>query len=45
MPPEAARSVLRVSMGAGTSAAEVDGFTAALERTIGTLRRGMLPAA
>jgi cysteine desulfurase len=45
MPSEAARSVLRVSMGAGTSAAEVDGFTAALERTIGTLRRGMLPAA
>jgi len=45
MPPEEARSVLRVSMGAGTSTAEVDGFAAALGRTIGTLRRGMLPAA
>jgi cysteine desulfurase len=45
MPPERARSVLRVSMGAGTSTAEVDGFAGALERTIGTLRRGMLPAA
>ncbi len=40
-----ARSVIRVSLGAGTSAAEVDGFAAALARTIGTLRQGILPAA
>jgi hypothetical protein len=32
-------------MGAGTSAAEVDGLIAALARSIGTLRQGILPAA
>jgi cysteine desulfurase len=45
MSPGEARSVLRVSMGAGTAAEDVDGFAAALERAIGTLRRGILPAA
>jgi cysteine desulfurase len=45
MSPEDARSVIRVSAGAETTAAEVDGFTAALGRAIGTLRRGILPAA
>ena len=45
MPAEDARSVIRVSMGAGTTAPDVDGFAAALARTIGTLRQGILPAA
>jgi cysteine desulfurase len=45
MSAEDARSVIRVSMGARTTAAEVDGFAAALGRAIGTLRRGILPAA
>jgi cysteine desulfurase len=45
MSAEDARSVIRVSIGAGTTAGEVDGFTAALDRTIGTLRQGILPAA
>jgi cysteine desulfurase len=45
MSAEDARSVIRVSLGAGTTADEVDGFGAALERAIGTLRRGILPAA
>jgi cysteine desulfurase len=45
MSPEQARSVLRVSMGARTTAADVDGFAAALARTVGTLRQGILPAA
>ena len=42
---EDARSVLRVSIGAGTTAVEVDGFAAALGRSIGALRQGVLPAA
>jgi cysteine desulfurase len=45
MSAEDARSVIRVSIGAGTTADEIDGFTAALDRTIGTLRQGILPAA
>jgi cysteine desulfurase len=45
MAPDDARSVIRISMGAGTSAAEVDGLIAALARSIGTLRQGILPAA
>jgi cysteine desulfurase len=45
MSPEAARSVIRVSLGAGTSAAEVDGFAAALGEVLGTLKSGILPAA
>ncbi len=45
MSAEEARCVLRVSLGAGTTAADVDGFAAALGRTIGTLRQGILPAA
>jgi cysteine desulfurase len=45
MSAEHARSVIRVSMGARTTAAEVDAFAAALESAIGTLRRGILPAA
>jgi cysteine desulfurase len=45
MSPEDARSVIRVSTGSGTTAEEVDGFVAALDRAIGTLRRGILPAA
>jgi cysteine sulfinate desulfinase/cysteine desulfurase-like protein len=45
MSPEDARSVIRVSMGAGTTADEVDGLAAALDRSIGTLRQGILPAA
>jgi len=45
MSPEDARSVIRVSIGAGTTAAEVDGFAVALGRSIGALRRGVLPAA
>ena len=45
MSAEDARSVIRVSIGAGTTADEVDGFAAALERSIGTLRQGILPAA
>jgi cysteine desulfurase len=45
MSAEDARSVIRVSIGAGTTAGEVDGFRAALDRTIGTLRQGVLPAA
>jgi cysteine desulfurase len=45
MSAEDARSVIRVSIGAGTTADEIDGFTAALGRTIGTLRQGILPAA
>jgi cysteine desulfurase len=45
MPAEDARSVIRVSLGAGTTASDVDGFAAALARTIGTLRQGILPAA
>ena len=40
MSAEDARSVIRVSMGAGTTADEVDGLAAALDRSIGTLRRG-----
>lgn len=40
-----ARSVIRVSLGAGTTEAEIDGFAAALADAIGTLRLGMLPAA
>ena len=45
MSPEDARSVIRITMGAGTTAAEVDGLAAALTRCIGTLRQGILPAA
>jgi cysteine desulfurase len=45
MSAEDARSVIRVSIGARTTADEIDGFIAALDRTIGTLRRGILPAA
>jgi len=45
MSAEDARSVIRVSIGARTTADEIDGFTAALDRTIGTLRQGILPAA
>jgi cysteine desulfurase len=45
MAPDDARSVLRISMGAGTAAAEVDGLAAALARSIATLRQGVLPAA
>ena len=45
MSAEDARSVIRVSMGAGTTADEVDGLAAALDRSIGTLRQGILPAA
>jgi cysteine desulfurase len=45
MAADEARSVVRVSLGAGTTAGDVDGFAAALDRTIGTLRRGILPAA
>lgn len=45
MSAEEARSVIRVSIGAGTTAGEVDGFAAALDRTIATLRQGILPAA
>jgi cysteine desulfurase len=45
MAPDDARSVIRISMGAGTTAAEVDGLAAALARSIGTLRQGILPAA
>jgi cysteine desulfurase len=45
MAPDDARSVIRISMGAGTTAAEVDGLIAALARSIGTLRQGILPAA
>jgi cysteine desulfurase len=45
MSAEHARSVIRISMGAGTTAAEVDGFAAALGRSIETLERGILPAA
>lgn len=40
-----ARSVIRVSLGPRTTEAEVDGFLAALAAAVGTLRRGMLPAA
>ena len=45
MSAEDARSVIRVSIGAGTTAGEVDEFTAALDGTVGTLRQGILPAA
>ena len=45
MPAEHARSVIRVSMGAGTTATDVDGFVAALARAVETLERGILPAA
>jgi cysteine desulfurase len=45
MTADDARSVLRVSLGAGTTADEVDGFAAALGRAIDTLRQGILPAA
>jgi hypothetical protein len=40
MSAEDARSVIRVSMGAGTTGDEVDGLAAALDRSIGTLRQG-----
>ena len=45
MSAEDTRSVVRVSMGAGTTAHDVDGFTAALDRAVGGLRQGILPAA
>jgi cysteine desulfurase len=45
MSAEDARSVIRVSLGPGTTNGDVDAFIAALDRTIGTLRQGILPAA
>ena len=37
-----ARSVVRVSLGPGTTEAEVDGFAAAFTACLGRLRRGGL---
>jgi hypothetical protein len=43
MSAEDARSVIRVSIGAGTTADEIGRVPAALDRTTGTLRQGILP--
>jgi cysteine desulfurase len=42
MSAQDARSVLRVSLGRGTTEAEVDGFAAAFAACVGRLRQGGL---
>jgi len=42
LPPEDARSVIRVTIGLDTTAAQVDGFLEALHAVTGRLREGAL---